>query len=91
MAVLGLHCGTPPSSGCSKQGLLSSCGVWASHCSGLSCCGAQALGYVSSTVVVHRLIRPVACGILVPRPGTEPMSPALAGGFLITGPPRKPH
>ena len=25
-------------------GLLSSCGVWASHCSGFSCCGAWALG-----------------------------------------------
>ena len=29
---------------------------------------------------------PVACGILVPRPGVEPMSPAPAGGFLTTGP-----
>ena len=31
----------------------------------------------------------VACGILVPGPGVEPTSPALEGGFLITGPPRK--
>ena len=29
----------------------------------------------------------VACGILVPQPGIEPMSPALQGGFLTTGPP----
>ena len=29
--------------------------------------------------------------ILVPRPGIEPMSPALQGGFLTTGPPRKSH
>ena len=30
------------------------------------------------------------CGIWdLPRRGIEPMSPALAGGFLITGPPRK--
>ena len=28
-----------------------------------------------------------ACGILVPRPGTEPTSPAVEGGFLATGPP----
>ena len=28
-------------------------------------------------------------GILVPRPGIEPMSPALEGGFLTTGPPGK--
>ena len=30
-----------------------------------------------------------ACGILVPRPGIEPASPALEGGFLTTGPPGK--
>ena len=28
----------------------------------------------------------MACGILVPPPGIEPMSPALQGGFLTTGP-----
>ena len=33
---------------------------------------------------------PSACGILVPRPGIEPMSPALEGGFLTTAPPGKP-
>ena len=31
----------------------------------------------------------VPCGILVPRPGIEPTSPALEGGFLITGAPGK--
>ena len=31
-------------SSCSKQGLVSSCGLQTSHCSGFSCCGAQALG-----------------------------------------------
>ena len=30
-----------------------------------------------------------AGGILVPRPGIEPLSPALQGGFLTTGPPGK--
>ena len=35
--------------------LLSSYGVWASHCSGFSCCGAQALGTQSSVVA--------ACGL----------------------------
>ena len=29
-----------------------------------------------------------ACGILAPRPGTEPISPALESEVLITGPPR---
>ena len=32
---------------------------------------------------------PVACGILVPRPGIEPVSPALEGRFSTTGPPGK--
>ena len=27
----------------------------------------------------------------LPRPGLEPVSPALAGGFLTTAPPRKPY
>ena len=27
----------------------------------------------------------------LPRPGLEPVSPALAGGFLTTAPPGKPH
>ena len=34
----------------------------------------------------------MAYGILVPRPGIKPTSPALQGEFLTTGPPRKsPH
>ena len=32
---------------------------------------------------------PEACGILAPRPGIEPVSPALEGGFLTTGPSEK--
>ena len=32
---------------------------------------------------------PVACGILVPRPGIEPAFLALEGVFLTTGPPGK--
>ena len=31
------------------------CGEWASHCGGLSCCGAQALGARASVVVAHGL------------------------------------
>ena len=55
------------------------CGMW-----GLS------LWYAGfSLVAAHRLSCPVACGILVPWPGIEPMSPALEGGFLTTGPPGK--
>ena len=32
---------------------------------------------------------PVACGILVPGPWVKPVSPVLAGGFLITETPAK--
>ena len=39
--------------------------------------------------MAHELDFPLAFGILVPQPGTEPECPALAGGFLTTGPPGK--
>ena len=73
-------------SSCSEASLLSSCSGWASHCGGFSSCEELSLECVGSVVVLHRLSVP-AWGILVPRPGIEPMSPALAGGFLTTGPP----
>ena len=34
--------------------------------------------------MVHGLSCPLACGILVPSPGIELVSPALAGRFLTT-------
>ena len=40
-------------------------------------------------VVAHRLNCPAVCGILVPRPGIETMSPALEGRFVTTGSPGK--
>ena len=42
-----------------------------------------------SLVAAHELILSKACGILVPSPRTEPMSPALQSGFLTTEPPVK--
>ena len=42
-----------------------------------------------SVAAAHRLGCPVAFGILVPRPGIKPISPALAGRFLTTGSPGK--
>ena len=54
---------------------LSSCGSQALECR-LSSCGARAF---------------LLCGMWdLPGPGLEPMSPALAGGFLTTAPPGKP-
>ena len=55
----------------------------------LSSCDAWALKHVGSVVAVHGLSCPAACGILVPRPGIKPPSPALEGRFLTTGPPGK--
>ena len=43
--MLGLHCCSWAFSSCGEQGLLSSFGARASHCSGFSCCRAQALGH----------------------------------------------
>ena len=59
-------------------GLLSSCGAWAPE-HGL--CSLRHVAFVA----------PTACGILVPQPGIEPVSPAMAGGFLTTVPPGKPR
>ena len=78
------------------RGLLSSCGAWAPELTGsvvavhgLSTCGAQALERMGSVVAACGLSCPVACGILVPRPGIKPVSLALEGGFLTTEPPGK--
>ena len=90
-----------------RAGATLCCGAWASHCSGFSCCRAQALGTQASVVVTHGLRscglwalerRLSSCGAWaqllhgiwgLPRPGLEPMSPELAGGFLTTVPPGK--
>ena len=65
------------------------CCVWASHCRGFSCCGAQALGAQALVVVTPELCCTLARGIFPP-PGIEPMSPVLGGRFFTAGPPRKP-
>ena len=55
LAALDLHCCTGTLSSCHQQGLLSSCGVQASHCSGFPCfcCGAWALRLVGSVIVAQ--------------------------------------
>ena len=50
----------------------------------------MALGAKASVVVAHGLSCPTACGILGPRAGIEPMSSALAGRCLTTGPQGSP-
>ena len=58
-------------------GFLSSCGLWTPE-------------HLGSVVAAHELSGPLACRILVPRPGIKPTSSALEGRFLTTGPPRNP-
>ena len=88
--------------GCHERGLLSSCSAWASRCGGFSLCRAWAPGPVgfsscSSQALEHRLN---SCGVWAqlhhgmwdfPGAETEPVSPALAGRFFTTKPPRMSH
>ena len=68
-----------------RAGATLHCGAWASHCSGFSCCGAWALGAWASVAVACGLSScgsqaQLLCGMWdLPRPGLEPVSPALAG------------
>ena len=63
-------------------------GAQASHCGGFSCYGAQALERrLSSCGSRAQLLRGMWD---LPRPGLEPVSPALAGRFSTTAPPGKP-
>ena len=79
---------------CSERGLLSSCRTKASYCSSLSCWVAPALGCVLGLQELWQmgLVAPRHVGIFpdhLPRPGIKPVSSALAGRFLITGPQEK--
>ena len=95
LAALGLRCCVQAFSGCSRWGLLPSCGVWTSHRGGFSCWGAQASSWWflllrSTGFSAHAfssrgaLAYPPRSIWNLPRPGREP---ALAGGLLTTGPP----
>ena len=84
-------------SSCREWGPLSSSGAWASHCGGFSWAAwalgcvdfsswgerAQYLQLAGSEVAVHQLSCPEARGVLVPKPGIEPMSPAGTGKFFF--------
>ena len=91
VAVWALRCGAGFSLDEVCGFSLSSCGVWAPGHVGSVVRGTRALQlrHTSSVVVVHGLSCPTACGILIPCPGIEPLSPALEGGFFTTGLPGK--
>ena len=59
------------------------CGVRASHCDDFSCCRAQVLDL---ELKGHGAWAFDHGEWDLPRPGIKPVSPALAGGFLTTGP-----
>ena len=75
---------------CSKWGLLSSCGAQASHCS----TGSRHMSFSSFISWIpdcsNRGTQAELClSMQSSAPGIEPVSPALAGGFLSTVPPGK--
>ena len=100
--MLGLHCCVRAFLYCREQGLVSSGGARASHCSAFSCWKAWAVGCTgfsscSSRALEHRLN---SCGSrdlllrgtwYLPGSGIDFLSPALAGGFFTTEPPGKPQ
>ena len=54
LAAPGLHCSTRAFSGCSEQGLLSSCSTPASHCGAFSGSGGQGLDtWASAVAALH--------------------------------------
>ena len=100
LAMLGFDCFILGLSS-SERGLLSGLGDQASHCNGVFCCRAQALGHLgfcsrSSWALEHGLRSrgtwvELPWGMWdLPGAGIWPVSPTLAGEFLTTGPPGKP-
>ena len=100
LATLGLCCCTRALFSCSEWGLLfvvvrglhivvASLGTRASVvvARGLSSCGSRALEHRLSSCGTQALLLHGMWDL--PRPGLEPVSPALAGRFLTTVPPRK--
>ena len=85
LATLGLSCCAWAFSTCSK---LCSCHAQASHLRGFSCYGAQTLGQAGfGSCGARAQLYHGMCNLS--GPGTEPMSPELAGGLLTTVPPGK--
>ena len=80
-ALLGLHCCMWAFPSCGEQGLL----IIAVHDFSLRSTGSRRMGFSSCGSQAQSL-----CNMWdLPRPGIEPVSPALAGRFLTTGPPGK--
>ena len=95
LAVLGLHCYAWTLSTVSgSYSLVVMLGLLMAVASlsverGLSTCGSQALEHRLSSCGAQAHLCCHLCDL--PGPGVEPVSPALAGGFLTTEPPGKAH
>ena len=83
LAALSLHCGKQTFSSCSRQGLPL---FWLTGFS-LRWLRAQGGASISSCGTLASLLLGMWT---LPRPGIEPVTPALAGGYLTTEPPGKP-
>ena len=79
MAMLGLHCCTQAFSCCREWWLFSSCSAKASQWGAFSLALARGLRSWGAWAWLLRSVRNY------PRPGIEPISPALAGRFLTPG------
>ena len=87
-------------SGCGEQGLVSSCGAQASHCSDFSWCRAWLQGAQAQWLWLLGSSAQAQCswctGLVAPQHvGSSwirdwPHAPAVAGGFFTTEPPGKP-
>ena len=88
LAVLDLHFCARAFSSCGKRGplFIAVRGPLTITASLVGSTGSRRAG---SVVVAHGPSCSAACGDL-PRPGLEPVSPALAGRFSTTAPPGKP-
>ena len=64
LAVLGLRCCVGISLVAVSEGVLSSCGAWASHCGGF-CCGARPLGRVGFGSCGIRAVTLAACEVFL--------------------------
>ena len=87
MIVLGLHCCARAFSSLYEQGLLFVVvhGLLLQWFPLVKSTGSRRMGFSTCGAQANLL-----CGIWnLPKPGIEPVSPALAGGFLSTVPPGK--
>ena len=90
LASLGLRCCERAFLSYGEQRLLPTCSAWASYSCGSSFSETEhGLWCEGSGVVAQGLSYPATRGILVSQRGIKPVSPALAGRFLATGPPGK--